>query len=48
MLKSNTFSAPYLAFLTIPSSNIFLIHEDFSMEAWIFFATGMVFLPSIG
>jgi hypothetical protein len=37
-----------LAFRTIPSSNIFLIQEDFSMEAWIFFATGMAFFPLNG
>jgi hypothetical protein len=46
-LKSNTFSAPYFAFLAIPSSNIFLIQDDFSMDAWIFFDTDMGLPPSI-
>ena len=32
-LKSNTFSAPYFCFLIWPSSNIFLIQEDPSIEA---------------
>jgi len=36
-----------LVFLISPSSNIFLIHEDFSIEVRIFLAIGILFLPRV-
>jgi hypothetical protein len=40
-LKSNTFSSPNSALRRAPSSNIFLIQDDFSIELFIFSAIAM-------